>query len=75
MNSYRLDYIAADTAAGIELVADSREFDDRNDASAMREATRLVKAWGAPRASTERRTGRLWALHRGNKTLVGNVWQ
>ncbi|MFI6587485.1 hypothetical protein [Embleya sp. NPDC050493] len=75
MSSYRLDYIAADTAAGVELVADSTEFDSTDDSTAMREATRLVKAWGKPRTATERRTGRLWALHRGNKTLVGNVWQ
>ncbi|MFJ8746654.1 hypothetical protein ACIRL2_45865 [Embleya sp. NPDC127516] len=75
MNSYRLDFISADTAAGVELVADSTRFDATDDTKAMRDATRLLKAWGKPRTTTERRTGRLWALRDRNKVLVGNVWQ
>ena len=75
MSTYRLDYVRADLAAGIELVVDSREFSARDDTAAMSEATRLLSAWGKAPAG-ERRTGRLRTLADGrNGTFIGNVWQ
>lgn len=71
MSTYRLDYIATDLAAGVEILADCAQFESADDTAATREAKNLLASWGT--CAGQRRTGRLWAVRGYDKRFVGNV--